>query len=265
MMNDIPSWSDKLDVRRRIADKTWYLLLKGRKDLLFYLDTIVDLTFLSKQAFDSGVFCILAHGRCENLDILHNNRIFNRCYECAASALKLWQVACRSDTLRDHDDTDAFNWQYASQMLGRLDHPHFVDTDDFEDRTDYDILKMKNKFSPLVPEFEKEFRKEIIKEGTRYGKIIDVKTDKKAYAIIPEHSFLTEVAPGSIGSAYLNEDILSELGKERANKKISFAYMKKKDIKRLKSKKEKHSWSSFSIKHELAKERNLAPGSLAVY
>jgi hypothetical protein len=265
MMNDIPSWSDKLDVRRRIADKTWYLLLKGRKDLLFYLDTIVDLTFLSKQAFDSGVFCILAHGRCENLDILHNNRIFNRCYECAASALKLWQVACRSDTLRDHDDTDAFNWQYASQMLGRLDHPHFVDTDDFEDRTDYDILKMKNKFSPLVPEFEKEFRKEIIKEGTRYGKIIDVKTDKKAYAIIPEHSFLTEVAPGSIGSAYLNEDILSELGKERANKKISFAYMKKKDIKRLKSKKEKHSWSSFSIKHELAKERNLAPGSLALY
>jgi hypothetical protein len=224
----------------------------------------VDVTYLSKQAFDSTLFTMLTHGKCEALDTLNASRVFNRCYECAEIALKSWQRACRNELLIANDTT-AFGWQYAFQMLGRLDHPYFIDRDDFEDRLDYSDLLTKNHFSGLVDEFNAEFEAEIAKEGARYGSLIDVTTARKATAMLPEHSFLTEVAPGSIPAQYVKEEALDEIGKVRMNKKLNFAYAKKKDIKRLGRKSELHSRSTFAIKHELAKMRNLAPGSIAHY
>jgi hypothetical protein len=230
-----------------------------------YVDLLVNMSYLGINAFTSTMSALCQIGAPDFYHDLTKSKITEGCYTCVRDRMKKLQEHMRGQRPCQQSYPEQFSWQYAFQMLGRLDHPWFVDTDDFEARLDFEKLKQIGQYGELTDKYEERFTAAIIKRGTEFGAGIHCQSETKMTTALPEFSFLSSVAAGSVEKKYIPEAAIEEIELSAMNKKLTFAYMSRKQAKQFSKVGELHSRSRVSTKKELVAMRNLLPGSMGCY
>jgi hypothetical protein len=200
------------------------------------------------------------------LDLLHRRRVFSRSHENALDATAgLKTVARFGVSDGSYDNAELFGWQYVQQMLGRYDHDFFADRSDFEARLDFEADQvMPNMLSCWRADFDAEYDALIEQEGRRFGVICGGNCQAAGGVHRNTEAVMTRMPTGSISNNAIPDTALAELDRAYINKKLGVAYMTVQQEEALK-REEVHSRSKSLEKLELAKMRNLAPGSTGYY
>ena len=258
--------SASLRVRTRLVPKLAIVLLSGRADLLPYAEMLCDAMGLGSGTFCTLVQAVTHYGVHPVLSLLAERRIFSMCHVRIGAALAefaiMARVGCSDGPLSAED---LFEWQYVKQLLGRYDHPIFVDAADMYGRNDPDALRVDNGLASQAERFTKYMRAEIKKEAARFGEIaVQSYRSRRDRLILPHLSALTQVPTGSVGAAYCKGPAAAEVGSSNLNKKLATAYLSNARFWEI-LRNECHSFSDWLTKTELGKERNLVPGSFGFY
>jgi hypothetical protein len=263
--NDMIVFTAALKNRLRIRCHIAFDWLRARSDLKTIIPILVNASFLGQNAFASTLSTLCQIAAPEYYADLAASNIFDGCYTCVRDRLKKLQEHMRGQRDNQQSYEEQFSWQYTFQMLGRLDHDWFEDNEDFEARLDYDKLRLPGHYGDLTTQFETRFTAAVQARGKLFGSLIHCNSVEKAMTALPEFSFLTSVAGGSIEKQYIPDSAIEEIEIAAINKKLAFAYMSKRQAKRFSNRNELHSRSRVSTKKELAAMRNLLPGSMACY
>jgi len=267
LRNQMVFQSSILAERVRVTPKIALKWLRGRRDLVGYVDLLVGAMRLGAGCFVSSVATITHWGRYILLDVLAERDIFSCCHLCASEALSEFKIKARFGVVDVAvDDAELFDWQYVTQMLGRYDHEVFADMDDLETRVDYDgTLPVRNSLHHLKGEFDVRYDALLEEEGARFGFVCANNLAASGGVFQPLCvNALTTVPTGSVGAAGHTRAALAELDKAQLNKKLAIVYMTEGEERAVKFASE-HSRSGWLWKLELAKLRNLVPGPLGLY
>lgn len=266
MFSLMPRFSTTLHLRAKMRKKILIEWLAGRRDLLPVVDMMVDASFLGWFTFAStaGTMCCL--GPMPIFIDMSDHMTLRSCHKCCATTLKPFKLALRQNTGNSKCCyEDAASFQYIDHLLGRYDHPCFVDTEDVQTRLNYDDLRVRNVFYGRTQELEQQVSDEVFRMGELFGKCI-VNNPKYLAGGLKHASTiaLTEVPQGSIAGSDIPESA-GEMPKEDVTKKIAFGYMTKEEEDHMCRTEACHSWSSVAPKLEVAKMRNLVPGTTVLY
>lgn len=259
--------SETLRVRTRVVPIIAIKWLRGRRDLLRFLPTLVGVAGMGAGVFCSYVTALVAGGGGTLHELLLSKRCYTCCIKCALDSQKDFKVLVRYGCCdRVELNGDMFDWQYSTHMLGRFDNATFSDKEDLMMRVDYDVnMPVKNGVSSLKDRFDELYEAELRSEGRRFGYTCaqSLLTSGQAYHHLTEMA-LTHVPTGSIGSRGVNELAAAEIEKMQLNKKLAIIYLTKGEEEALKYA-ECHARSGWLWKLEIAKLRNLVPGTLGYY
>jgi len=151
-------------------------------------------------------------------------------------------------------------------MLGRFEHEVFADKDDLQTRVDYETtMPVRNGMFGHKAEFDRRYEDEIKREGARFGYICAMsrRTSGQEYHHLTEMA-LTAVPTGSVPAYGTNSLALDEIDKMHLNKKLAIIYFTKGEEEALKYG-QMHARSNWMWKLEIAKLRNLVPGTFGYY
>lgn len=259
--------SRTLEIRTKFTPKLAIKWLKGRRDLLRYVPTLVGVAGMGAGVFCSYVASLTSGGAMGLHDLLLDKRCYTCCIKCALESQKEFKVNVRFGSVdRPELDGEMFDWQYATHMLGRFEHEVFADREDLEDRVNYDAtMPVHNGVYGLKDEFDDLYEEEIAREGRRFGSVCAhaLLTSDQPYHNLTEMA-LTKIPTGSIGSYGVNDLASSEVDKMHLNKKLAIIYMTKGEEEATKYG-QMHARSGWLWKLEIAKLRNLVPGTLGYY
>jgi hypothetical protein len=259
--------SETLRVRTRLVPRLAIKWLRGRKDLLAYLTSLVGVAGMGAGVFCTFVAGLTAHTNHALFDLLEQRQCYSCCIACGLESQKKFKVAVRFGTTdQPHRDGEIFDWQYASHLLGRFDNAVFADQDDLQLRVDYDgTLPVRNGVSFLKEEFDARYEEELRKEGRRFGYICAMarRTSGQEYHHLTE-KVLTAVPTGSVPAIGINEAALTEVDKMLLNKKLALVYFTKGEEEACKYA-QMHARSGWLWKLEISKLRNLVPGTYGYY
>lgn len=267
LLDSMVEMSETLRTRQRVPARVAIDWLRSRRDLWCYAEMLTDITYLGGGAFSTSVAVITQWGEHAVLDLFQKNHVFSCCHKCASGALSDFKNAARYGTTDEVvPNSELFDWQYCTQMLGRYDHPAFADFSDLSVRQNFEEDNVvPNALSYLRPKFEEKFDGHIQAEGERFGLLLsgNIRARGGVFHTLGEMT-LTNVPTGSIGKMGINHAAATEIPEEHINKKLAIAYLSRKEeehIKRL----QQHARSGWVWKLELAKQRNLVPGPLGLY
>jgi len=259
--------SETLRVRTKLVPKLAIKWLRGRKDLLPYVCSLVGTAGMGAGAFCGYVAAVTASGPNTLHDALANKRCFTCCVNCALDSQKAFKVLVRFGTTdKPEMDGTIFDWQYAGHMLGRFEHEVFADKADLQTRVDYEnTMPVRNGMFKHKAQFDKRYEEELRKEGRRFGYICAMarRTSGQDYHHLTEMA-LTAVPTGSVPAYGTSSLALEEIDKMHLNKKLAIIYFTKGEEEALKYG-QMHAKSNWMWKLEIAKLRNLVPGTFGYY
>ncbi|BBZ90078.1 RNA dependent RNA polymerase [Diatom RNA virus 1] len=267
LTHSLGAQSTTLAVRMRMPPRVAINWLRARRDLLPLVDMLVGLHGLGCEAFCTSI-AVLCHWGVHPITLLLNERrVFSCCHFCAAAAISDFKIKARfGATDGPIPNAQLFDWQYVGQMLGRYDHEVFADMADLQERVDYEgTLPVANSATRYRERFDAMYTQKLREQGERFGYVCAQgrKGSGLPYLHLCEAG-LTAVPTGSMPSAAVPEAALAEVPKMLLNKKLALIYMTKGEEDAVKFA-YKHSRSDWMWKLELAKLRNLLPGSIGYY
>jgi hypothetical protein len=259
--------SETLGIRTRVTPKIALKWLRKRKDVVKYIPSIVGAHGMGAGVFCSYVAGLVCNPNRELQDLMLERSTWGCCIKCVAKSVKQFKINVRFGTTdQPWRDSEIFDWQYCTHMLGRFDHEAFSDKADLMERTDYDgTLPVKNVCFGLKEEFDRRYEEEIRKEGIRFGSICadNLRASGQPFHHLTEMA-LTKVPTGSMPSSGIKVEALAEVDKQNLNKKLAIIYFTKGEEDALKWA-QRHARSNWMWKLEISKLRNLVPGSLGYY
>lgn len=264
----MPYMSHNLRIRSVLQGRLVFQWLRGRRDLLPVVDLLVDATFLGHGCFAQVVGTATEVGACPILVDLSTYAWFDGCHHCVRQSLKPIKLALRACTGQPASPTiyaDSASWQYVDMMLGRYDNDVFDDLDDMRVRLDYDELRVPRPLGIYADEIEAGVLALTFNEGMRFGALIASNPSYQKYGLRGVHdTAFCDVPTGSVEREYCVPDS-DEVDSQLMNKKLAFAYMDDEAFAALLSWSNLSSWCRVIRKTEVAKQRNLAAGSLPLY
>jgi hypothetical protein len=265
LADDIPYWSETLRQRTLQRDKIIWKWLGGRSDLIVYVESIVDCSYLGWMVFCTVVSYLCQTGRCELFDQLHELRIFRRCLTCYIAACKPWKLACRTRRDKDSDNMFRFNQQYIDSFGSRFDLKCMRDTDDRQERLDYWSSQRTGLsfLAPLADEVAVEFKRQLWCEGVRFAEIVCKRWKREAKDLHPVFRYLMGAPTGSMPAYAIPECVKQEIPESEHNKKMSYAGMTEEEANLIDEL--ENSISSVEDKIEPGKLRSLVIGSLGLF
>jgi hypothetical protein len=259
-------WSETLKSRTLLKPKVVWQWLSKRPDLIDFVDTLVDSSYLGWQCFSSTVAAHCHLGKRHCLDMLSRAGIMKCCFRCAMDRFSKLKLICKEHRGKDPDGFHVFNHQYLEQLLGRLDLDHFRDVDDREERIDYDAQRSGQTWlDGICNQCETELHKQLKKLGQQFADATLNSWDRPAFELTPVIRMLVGVPTGSVTNDEIPEGMLREFEKLDVNKKLAFAFMSQKEAEKFWMDEELHTRSGVSDKLEIAKLRSLVRGSMGIY
>lgn len=259
--------STTLEQRTRLGVKLAIKWLRGRRDLLKYTPTLVGVAGMGAGVFCTYVAALTSGAHPELHDLLLQKKAYMCCIKCALESQKEFKIRVRFGAYdKPEKNGEIFDWQYSTHMLGRFDHEAFADKEDLLERTDYDgTLPVKNGVSYLKQRFDELYERALMDEGERFGIICAQarSTSGQPFHHLTEMA-LTSVPTGSMPSSGINKAALSEIDKQMLNKKLAIIYFTKGEEEAIKFG-QRHARSNWMWKLEIAKLRNLVPGTLGYF
>lgn len=267
LRNAITFQSRTLEVRTRLTVKLACKWLRGRRDLLPFIETLVGVAGMGAGSFCSYVAAVCCLGSNDLIKLIEKKGIFKCCIKCALSASKQFKIAVRFGTTDVPErDGEIFDWQYLTHMLGRFDHEVFSDKDDLTTRVDYDKnQRISNAMDGYRDKFDAKYEELLEAEGDRFGYICGKNRNASGRRLLPLTALaLTAVPTGSVPAIGVNGYAKDEIPIALLNKKLAIIYMTEGEEMALKMA-NANTRSGWMWKLEIGKLRNLVPGTYSYY
>lgn len=261
----IPHWNTLQRDRHLITHDLAFHFLSNRPDLVELSPLLANLTYLGASSFLTSVTMIATIPNYPQYLLSLPPGTFECCHTCVKAALAPIKAYNRLHTGEDFHGIPASSLQYIDFMLGRYDHPWFVDHADMEQRLDYSVLQSSNNFVTYRSRLESYFHAEIRTLGTLFAEkaVTSPKYRKHGARPLCLDAF-TAVPSGSAPSAII-PPALSGADEVHLNKRSAYLSMSPAQNISLIQPGRLHSRSKAFQKTEPGKMRNLAPGSVALY